>query len=116
MREVARSAGGREKASNTSIFSPPVTYGDSPLVRGGQGIVPQFNSSINWDLAKSSGAEDFLSSRFLFFLTGAVLQGRFSGLFFEKAGKIPGVHAHGLRDPGNAGVCFTKQNAGFSNA
>ena len=65
---------GEKKASNTSIFSPPVTYGDNrlrairsrlcqhlagihyrdcaslTLVRGGQGIVPQFNSSLNWDL------------------------------------------------------------------
>ena len=27
--------GGREKHRYTSVFSPPVTFGDSPLVRGG---------------------------------------------------------------------------------
>ena len=35
-REVARSAGGREKQELSTIFSPPVSSADSPLVRGGQ--------------------------------------------------------------------------------
>ena len=60
---------GEKKASNTSIFSPPVTCGDSPLVRGGQGIVPQFNTSINWDLSFTHFVVDIVNRLWYYVFT-----------------------------------------------
>ena len=46
MREVSKIYlifdGGREKYRYTSVFSPPVTFGDSPLIRGGLGALHHF--------------------------------------------------------------------------